>query len=452
MTLLDLLTGCWAIMPDKLREIQAIYATHMRGEKIDIPAVEARLGRPLHRDDQRYSVTEGGIAVLPISGVIAPKANLFMQISGGMSLQQATKQLESALADPSVRGIVQLADTPGGSVLGTPEYAAAVHEYGAVKPIVTLSDGVLASAGYWFGAAANHVYITGPTVQVGSIGVVATHSYDPRAAETHTEITAGRYKRIASSISPLSEEGKAAIQADVDYVYSLFVDHVAKFRAATSEQVLEHMADGRVFRGQQAIDAGLVDGVSTLDALTERMATKPDEFKQRRKAVFALGGPSAKPAGAQASGQEQAPVLRNDQPTLEGSTMDRATLEQQHSALFAQLRQEFMSAGAEAERNRVAAVRAQSLPGHEALIEQLATDGKTTGDQAAAAVLAAERKSRQAAIDAHASDAPPAAKPSAAPGDQEKTKQQQVEEAQAYMKANKGVDLVGALKALGHAK
>jgi ATP-dependent protease ClpP protease subunit len=49
---------------------------------------------------------------------------------------------------------------------------------------------------------------------------------------------------------------------------------------------------------------------------------------------------------------------------------------------------------AAAERERIQAVRAQLIPGHEALIEQLAFDGKTTGPEAAAAVLAAERRLR----------------------------------------------------------
>lgn len=86
--------------------------------------------------------------------------------------------------------------------------------------------------------------------------------------------------------------------------------------------------------------------------------------------------------------------------------MDRATLEAQHPGLFAALQTEFATAGAAAERQRIADVRAQLLPGHEALIETLAADGSTTGVQAAAAVLAAERNLRQAHASAQAAAAP----------------------------------------------
>ncbi len=90
MTLSDIVTGPWAILPETLLELQGIYATHLRGEKIDVRAVEARLGRPLASEQQRYELLDGGVAVLRAAGVMAPKANLFMQISGGISTQMLT--------------------------------------------------------------------------------------------------------------------------------------------------------------------------------------------------------------------------------------------------------------------------------------------------------------------------------------------------------------------------
>ena len=454
MTLLDLITSAWAIEPDKLREIQAIYATHLRGEKIDIAAIEARLGRPLANDQQEYTVEPGGVAVLRMSGVIAPKANLFMQVSGGLSTQMATKQLESATADPRVRSTVLAIDSPGGNVIGTPEMASAVHKLSAIKPIVTHSDGSLSSSAYWIGSAANAVYISGPVVQVGSIGVVVDRSYNPSSSLQQEHIVAGRYKRIAKANEPLSDEARSVIQADVDYVYSLFVDDVANYRGTSVEQVLERMADGRVFRGQQAIDAGLVDGVSTLDDLVESMATDPAQYSTRRKAVFAVAAlPSP---GAGAAPKDTTPP-REKEPTMpeeNKAPLTRASFEQEHAALFAQLRAEFTTLGATQERERIQAVLAvgEGLPGHEKLLATLAYDGKTTAADSGLAVLTAEKTQRAAAVAAHAADAPAAAKPSAAPKEgNEKTKDQQVAEAQAHAKA-KGIDLVAAFKELGFAR
>lgn len=462
MKLLDVITSPWAVLPDQLREIQSIYATHLKGEKIDIAAIEARLGRPLASEQQTYEIRPGGVAVLALDGVMAPKANLMMQISDGFSTRMAGLQIESAIADPRVTALVLAIDSPGGSVFGTPELAATVAELAKIKPIVTVSEATLASAAYWVGSAANAVFISGPTVQVGSIGVVASHNYEPRSAATTTEITAGKYKRISSGAAPLTTEGRAYMQGQVDHLYSVFVDTVATQRGTTAAAVLEHMADGRVFIGQQAIDRGLVDGFATVDAIVNQLTADPAKFARRRKAVFsgiaatAPIFPNAKPAGALASTQKTAePVLLKPthQPT-KGHPMDRETLAQQHPELFAQLQSEFSASatatGAAQERARIAAVRSQVLPGHEALIEALAFDGKTTGAEAAMAVLAAEKQTRTSQAAALASDAPQPlqmAPVSAVSTDAKPQTRADLDlAAKAYMASHPGTDYVAAFK------
>ena len=96
-------------------------------------------------------------------------------------------------------------------------------------------------------------------------------------------------------------------------------------------------------------------------------------------------------------------------------------------------------------------MRAQGLPGHEALIDKLAMDGKTSPGEAAMAVNAAQREAMNATAKALDADAPAAAKASAAPQDRPvKTRAEQADEARAYA-AEHGVDFVSALKKLGYA-
>jgi len=270
----SMLAAPWAIEPNRLIEIQAIYAGHVRGGSQDIAAIEKRLGRALDNQPQSYTV-DNGVAVLPLEGVISKRMNLLHQVSGGTSTQLAAKALQAALADPDVHSIILAIDSPGGTVDGTQTLADAVGQARATKPVVALASGMMASAAYWIGSAAQAVFITDATTVVGSIGVVASHT-DVSGAQAAqgiktTEISAGKYKRIASSYAPLSADGRQTIQDQVDYTYSLFVDAVAKNRAVSTDRVLSRMADGRLFIGQQAIDAGLVDGVSTLDALVAKL-------------------------------------------------------------------------------------------------------------------------------------------------------------------------------------
>lgn len=468
MKLIDVLTSPWAIQPEKLREIQAIYSAHFRGEKIDIEAIEARLGRPLANEQQDYEVRDGGVAVLPISGVISNKANMFTRVSGGASAQLLQQQVESMRADPMVRSVVLDLDTPGGNVLGIPALAESIRALAAEKPTVACCTGTMASAGYWVGSAANAVYISGLTDYVGSIGVVASHTYDPRsAAKQTTELTAGKYKRMGSENAPLTAEGKAYIQAQVDEIYRVFVETVAQNRKVSADQVLEHMADGRIFIGQQAIDAGLVDGVSTVDAMVAKLAENPSQFVNRRKAKFAAAGTDHQTAGAAADEpltDEPVPQVEIE-PTIQGVSMDPKEIAAKFVAENAEAAAMLRAEGGEAERARIQAVREQTMPGHEALIEALAFDGKTTGPEAAVQVLAAEKARVSGAAAARAADAPapvptvaaseespaPAATPTMrAPAgfviDQGQAKVDA--EAKAFMAKNPGVDYLAAVKAV----
>jgi len=288
MKVIDVLTSPWAILPEKLYEIQEVYSTHLRGDKVNPDAFTALAGPvPTEQDKDNYQILNG-IAVIPITGIIAKRMNLFTQISGGVSTQLIGRDITDALAAPDVRGIILDIDSPGGTVDGTQELAQLILQGREIKPIVAYSDGMMASAAYWIGSAAHKVYISGDTVHIGSIGVVATHvdysAYDKKRGLKRTEIYAGRYKRIASQTKPLSKEGKQSIQDQVDYLYSIFIDSVAQNRGVGAQTVLNNMADGKIFIGQQAIQAGLVDGsASFTEVLSERLPLLGFQTGERAK-------------------------------------------------------------------------------------------------------------------------------------------------------------------------
>ena len=307
MKVIDVINAPWAILPEKLLEIRAIYETHLRGEAIDIEALEAKLGRPMKSDRVPYSV-DGSTAVISIDGVLGKKMNLFSQISGGTSTQLIESDFQAAIADPAVKSVLLVIDSPGGTVDGTENLANEIFAArGKGKPILALGDGTMASAAYWIGSAADRVYASDKSAMIGSIGVVANHE-DYSQAEKNagvkiTPITAGKYKAIASSHEPLSADGRATIQAMVDHIYGNFVESVARNRGVSPTVAAEKMGDGRIFLGHNAVAAGLVDGVSTQSALVrslnssaenrERLGTR-SQFPEydavfRKMALFLAG-------------------------------------------------------------------------------------------------------------------------------------------------------------------
>lgn len=425
MRLIDIVNAPWAITPEMHSEVQAIYARHMRGDKINIADIEAATGKQLGGATSGYDVVNG-VAVLPLDGVLAKRMNLFMQISGGTSTQIAANSFREALADPDVSAIILAIDSPGGTVDGTQELADLIYSARDQKPVIALADGTMASAAYWIGSAASQVFMSSLTNIIGSIGVVQAH-VDVSQAENMegrktTEITAGKFKRIASSYAPLTPEGRATMQDQVDQPYGVFVAAVARNRGVSQDTVLQDMADGRVFIGQQAIDAGLVDGVSTLDALIARASA--GEFTlsgdDAQQAHAAAGAPRAAVAqNGQEITQPQQAESAGDAPqaTQEEKTMDVQKLKAEHPDVAEALINEGKELGATAERERIKSVEAQSMPGHEALIATLKFDGKTSGPEAAVQVLAAEKSKKGDALAALRKDAAEVSVTHAAAGD-----------------------------------
>lgn len=409
MKLLDVLTAPWAILPDKLLEIQNIYATHLRGEKIDLKAVEAKLGKPLQNEPKRYE-NQNGVGVIRVEGVLARRANLMMQVSGGTSTEMMRSQFREAMNDREAESILFVIDSPGGTVDGTQEFAEEVYRARGKKPIKAVALGTVASAAYWIGAAADELYLASDTTVAGSIGVVATHVDVSRAEDRMgiktTEITAGKYKRIASQYGPLSQEGRASMQEMVDGIYTAFVNDVAAFRKRSVDAVLEKMADGRIFLGSKAIEAGLADGfVLEQDILAALQRGRMGGFAKR-----AIGSSGRQHEGA--SMDKKAIVesltveeLKSMNPELAATlvaegikTGGEVATESAVAKALADGRaagiEEGKALGAEAERERIKSVEAQALPGHAELIEQLKYDGKTTGPEAAVKILQHEKEAR----------------------------------------------------------
>lgn len=387
MQITDIITAPWAIVPEKLLEIQGIYAAHIRGETIDIAAVEARIGKPLANDDQGY-VIRSGVAIIPVSGVIGKKMNMFSEISGGASTQLIARDIEAALADPNVNSILLHIDSPGGTVDGTQTLADVIRSAGEQKPVVAYADGLMASAAYWIGSAAAEIVASSSTTQIGSIGVVTSHT-DISGAESArgiktTEISAGKYKRLASRYAPLTEEGAALIQDQVDQIYSIFVDAVAENRVTSSEQVLTDMADGRVFLAAEARDRGMIDYIASLDATIQNMAA--GLWPVRKQLAQTTQATQTTPA-TQATNPPQTT-------TETGETMDIATLREKHPEIVTEIMQEGIEAGAQAERDRIKACEDATLAGHEPLVNAMKFDGKSTGADVALAIVGAEKKLR----------------------------------------------------------
>lgn len=275
----EFLSTPWALMPERLNAVSAVMArwsSHAPATAEVLAGIDTdKLAREARRQTAT-SVTGGGIAVLPLYGVITQRGNMIEDVSGpgSVSTQKFAAALRQALADESVSQILIDIDSPGGSVYGVAELADEIVAARAQKPIIAIANSLAASAAYWIGCSASEFYVT-PGGEVGSIGVWQAHfDYSQAlAAEgvTPTLISAGTYKVEGNPYAPLEPEAQAFMQSRVDDYFLAFSKAVAKGRGVPIAQVRNGMGQGRVLGADAALEQNMVDGIVTLDKAIRKM-------------------------------------------------------------------------------------------------------------------------------------------------------------------------------------
>jgi signal peptide peptidase SppA len=224
--------------------------------------------RPAPAPSSASSRNGGIVQILPLFGAISQRWGR------GTTTENFTRMFRAAMADSSAKAIVINVDSPGGSIYGIDELSQEIFKARGQKRIVAIANSLAASAAYWIASAADEFNVT-PGGEVGSIGIVATHK--DRSQQLEQEgirtmlIFGGRYKTEESEFAPLSPEAKAAMKARVDEYYGIFVNTVARNRGTTPTRVHTGYGRGRMLGAAEALKAGLVDRIATLDQVLSKL-------------------------------------------------------------------------------------------------------------------------------------------------------------------------------------
>jgi capsid assembly protease len=257
---------CWAILPERLAAMLDA-SGHIRADAYDA-AIEAATARQARRNT-------GSIARIPIYGAIESKASFFTLLFGGSAVDLIRAQLTASLEDPNTSAILLDIDSPGGSVYGVPELARSIRAARGQKPILAMANAEAASAAYYLGSQADEFSVT-PSGQVGSIGVIYLHTDLTGMAEAQgVKFTIFRSQERKADTNPyeaLTEEAAADIQSKVDAYDRMFVQDVAKGRGVSVEKVRADYGQGRMMLAQDALKAGLVDRIETVDEAIARLS------------------------------------------------------------------------------------------------------------------------------------------------------------------------------------
>jgi signal peptide peptidase SppA len=253
----------WFVLPSTLKAYENILNSKFV-DKFKFESIPSEAGNNIASNPLKI---ENGKAVLSMSGTLVRKAGYLDAMCGMTGMDTLSKLFTHAMNDDSVEHMVLEWDSPGGSAIGTPEFAEIVYSMRDRKRITSLVSGQMCSAAYYIGSAAHEIYSSSAINSVGSIGVVMQH-IDQSGADSaeglkYTYIYAGKHKVDGNPHESLSPEAHGRMQKSADYLYGIFLDSVSKFRGAD----VSAYAEGQVFNAGQLIGTPMIDGIATLDEI-----------------------------------------------------------------------------------------------------------------------------------------------------------------------------------------
>lgn len=211
-----------------------------------------------------------GVAVIPVEGTIVsgePPSG-FTRPRNAYSAE-IVRFIQQAEANPAVKAIVVRVDSPGGGVVASDEIYQALRK--AKKPVVASMGSVAASGGYYISCAADEVFAN-PNTLTGSIGVITIVPnleglLDKIGVKMYV-MESGPHKE-GGTFQPFTEEEREIWRGIIAETYDNFVQVVVEGRGLSEERVRE-LADGRIYTGAQALEAGLVDSLGNLPEAVAR--------------------------------------------------------------------------------------------------------------------------------------------------------------------------------------
>ncbi|WP_341684835.1 S49 family peptidase [Limnohabitans sp.] len=227
---------------------------------------------------QAVSPTMTHTAMVAVKGEIADGTDA--------SAENIIAAMRSALDDEGSRALVLVINSPGGS----PVQAGLIYDevrrlrklHG--KPIYAVVEESCASAAYYLATAADKIYVDKASI-VGSIGVLMDgFGFTDLMGKLGVErrlLTAGENKGFLDPFSPQTAKQRAHAQTMLDAIHNQFITAVRQGRGDRLKETPD-MFSGLFWTGEQAVDMGLADGMSSLDGVARDVVDAPDVIDYTR--------------------------------------------------------------------------------------------------------------------------------------------------------------------------
>jgi len=222
---------------------------------------------------QQRAQDKNKIAVIHVEGAI---------VTGGIDFNTAgsggiVKNINKARDDENVKGIILRVNSPGGDVYASSMITNALEEFQSTgRPVYTSMGDIAASGGVWVTTTSEEIWAEDTTL-TGSIGVYSivpdVSPLENWAGINYDGVSMTKAGDIYDLSRGMNEELSKQFRENTENFYREFVTKVAKNRNMEYSEVLK-FAGGRIWRGDKALELGLVDKLGSLDDAIDSMVTK----------------------------------------------------------------------------------------------------------------------------------------------------------------------------------
>ena len=222
---------------------------------------------------KRKAQLKNKIAVIHVEGAIVT-GNIGFNTAGSDGI---VKNINKARDDKNVKGIVLRVNSPGGDVYASSMITNALEEFQSTgRPVITSMGDIAASGGVWVTTTSEEIWAEETTL-TGSIGVYSIvqdiSPLEKWAGFNNDGVSMTKAGDIFDLSRGMNKDLNKQYRENTENIYKNFVTKVANNRGLDFSDVLS-FAGGRIWRGDTALELGLVDKLGSLDDAVDSMVSK----------------------------------------------------------------------------------------------------------------------------------------------------------------------------------
>lgn len=165
--------------------------------------------------------------------------------------------------DEATKALVVYIDSPGGTFVGGENLYRGLRRVAEKMPVVAVMGNTGTSAAYMTAVGTKRIFAREGTI-TGSIGVILQTAdvsglLEKLGIKPET-VKSAPLKAQPNPVEPFSPAARLVIEDVIADLHDIFVGLVSDRRAMTRGEARQ-LADGRIFTGRQALDAGLIDAI-----------------------------------------------------------------------------------------------------------------------------------------------------------------------------------------------